>query len=322
MKRILVTGGAGYIGSHTAHMLVEKGYDILVYDRLYEGKTRKGDACNLPAVPLVVADLADKSILEGTIRAFKPDAVMHFAGSIEVAESMENPKKYYNNNLLNGINLVKAMQKNGVDKIVFSSTAAVYGEPEMIPIAEHTPKEPKNNYGLSKLLFERYLDSCEELNHVCLRYFNASGAGYGIGESHKPETHLIPLVLKTAFGQNKSIKIYGTDYETPDGTCVRDYVHVLDLAEAHILALDVLDSGESGIYNLGTGKGNSVLEIINTAERITGEKVKKEFCGRREGDPAILVADPRKIYDELGWKAKRNLDEIIHSAWQWHAKGF
>ena len=318
INRVLVTGGAGYIGSHTTHMLSEKGYDVLVYDRLYEGKTRKGNAIHLPAVPLIVGDLSDKNLLEGTIRMFKPDAVMHFAGSIEVNESMKNPGKYYKNNLINGIDLVKAMLNNGVDKIVFSSTAAVYGQPKTTPITEHTPKEPTNNYGLTKLLFERYLNSCESIKKVCLRYFNAAGAGYYIGEDHNPETHLIPLVLKTALGQNDKIKVYGTDYDTPDGTCIRDYVHVLDLAEAHILALDVVNSGRSETYNLGTGNGNSVLEVIRTAENITGREIKKEFWGRREGDPAILVADPKKIHDELGWRAKKDLAEIIESAWEWH----
>lgn len=312
--KILITGGAGYIGSHTAHMLINNGHCVNAYDNLEKGheESLKGKAL------LTEGNLADTDKLEATIKDFKPDAVMHFAGYTEVGESMKYPQKYYKNNLLNGITLVKAMLKYGVNRLIFSSTAAVYGEPAFTPIPECAPKYPTNNYGLSKLLFERYLDSCDGLNNVCLRYFNAAGAGYGIGEDHNPETHLIPLVLKAAL-QQSSIKIYGTNYNTKDGTCIRDYIHVLDLAEAHILALDVVNQGASAKYNIGTGKGSSVLDIIRTAEKATGREIKKEFCERREGDPAILVADPSKIKRELGWKAKRGLKEIIISAWKWHS---
>lgn len=314
-KRILVTGGAGYIGSHTVHMLQKKGYRPFVYDSLERGNYR-----SVPkGVPFLIADLANTSALESTIKQYKPDAVMHFAGYIEAGESMSEWKKYYENNTINGIKLVKAMLKNGVNKLIFSSTAAVYGEPYETPITEDAEKEPTNHYGMSKLIFENYLNSCDGLNSICLRYFNAAGAGYGIGENHEPETHLIPLALKTALGQQDEIKIFGDDYDTPDGTCVRDYVHVLDLAEAHILALDAVEK-KSEKYNLGTGKGNSVLEVIETAEKVVGKRIPKKFCERREGDPAVLVASHDKIRKELGWEPKRNLKETIRSAWEWHTK--
>ncbi len=313
--KILITGGAGYIGSHTARFLANKGHAVAVYDSL-----EKGHSLSLPGnIPLVMGNIADSRHLGNTIRLFRPDTVIHFAGYIEVGESKAQPQKYFENNLIGSISLVETMLRSKVRSLVFSSTAAVYGQPERIPITEDAEKKPTNNYGLSKLLFEEYLDSHKDLNSVCLRYFNAAGAAYGIGEDHNPETHLIPLILKTALGQNKEIKIFGNDYDTPDGTCVRDYVHVLDLAEAHALALDVAKY-KSEKYNLGTGKGNSVLEIIKAAEKITRKKIPKTSAERREGDPAILVASYEKIKQELSWRPRRDIEQIIRSAWRWHSK--
>ncbi|MFH0752349.1 MAG: UDP-glucose 4-epimerase GalE [archaeon] len=314
MKKILITGGAGYIGSHTAIFLEKRGYEVAVYDSL-----EKGHAQSIPKrTPLIIGDISDSELLDKTFKEFKPDTVMHFAGYTEVEESMKYPKKYFKNNLVNSINLVKAMKKAEVNKIIFSSTAAVYGTPDRIPITEDMKPDPVNNYGLSKLLFENYLDICEEINSVCLRYFNAAGAGYGIGESHKPETHLIPLAIKSAQGQGE-VNIFGTDYDTPDGTCIRDYVHVLDLANAHALALDTVEE-RSEKYNLGTGKGYSVNEVINAIERISGKEVAKKTCERRPGDPPVLIASAEKIKKELGWEPERGLDKIIESAWTWHSK--
>ncbi len=319
-RTILVTGGAGYIGSHTTHELLRRGFDVVVYDSL-----EKGHAQSLPKeAKLIIGSTADIKKLERAIENYRPSAVMHFAAYAEVGESAVNPRKYYKNNLLNSINLTKVMLKLGMNKLIFSSTAAVYGQPKTTPITEDAEKEPINNYGISKYCFEEYLKSCEKITSITLRYFNAAGAAYGIGEDHNPETHLIPLAIKATLNQEE-MKIFGKDYETPDGTCIRDYVHVLDIADAHIRALQILlkvDKGSGGIehYNLGTGKGNSVLEVIDTTEKVTGKKIPRIFCERRQGDPAVLVASYDKIKRDLGWEPRRNLEEIITSAHEWHLK--
>tara|TARA_Y100000034_G_scaffold107118_1_gene136351 strand:+ start:530 stop:1489 length:960 start_codon:yes stop_codon:yes gene_type:complete len=309
--RILVTGGAGYIGSHTCHVLTNKGYEVIVYDNLENGHKE-----SLPEnVKLIVGDLADTSKLNDCFKE-KVDGVIHFAGYIEAGESMIDPLKFYKNNISNGINLLKVMSKNNVKNLVYSSSAGVYGQPKEIPIKEISEKKPVNNYGWTKLMFEQIVDSCD-FNCICLRYFNAAGAGFNVGEDHDPETHLIPLILGNVLGKNE-FKIFGEDYKTPDKSCIRDYIHVLDLAEVHLVALEALFKGIKGKYNVGTGKGNSVFEIINVCEEVTGKKIVKNVVGRREGDPAELVADADKIFKELGWKAKYDLKEIIRSAWEWH----
>ena len=312
--KILITGGAGYIGSHTCHTLYNKGYDIVVYDNLEYGHKE-----SLPKhVKLVVGELSDTKKLN---ECFKEgiDGVIHFANYALVEYSMKEPVKYFKNNISDGINLLNVMLKNNVKNIVFSSSCAVYGQPKEIPIKEDFEKKPINNYGWTKLMFEEIMKSCK-LNSISLRYFNAAGAGFGIGEDHDPETHLIPMILK-----NKEIKIYGSDYNTKDGSCIRDYIHVLDLADIHLVALESLFKGISGEYNVGTGKGTSVLEIIKICEEITGMKINKIISERREGDPAELVGDVNKMYNELGWRAKYDIKDIIKSAWEWHKnnpKGF
>jgi len=309
--RILVTGGAGYIGSHTCHVLCEKGYDVIVYDNLKNGHKK-----SLPKkVKLIVGDLEDTKRLN---KCFKKDidGVIHFAGFIEIEESMKDPLKFYKNNISNGINLLNVMSKNNVKNIVYSSSAGVYGQPDEVPIKEDSKKHPVNNYGLTKLMFEQILDSCK-INSICLRYFNAAGAGFEIGEDHNPESHLIPLVLGSALGKNE-FKIFGNDYNTPDGSCIRDYVHVLDLADVHLAALESLSKGIKGKYNVGTGKGSSILEIVNLCEEVTGKTINKDFSERRKGDPAKLIADVSKIYNEIGWKARYDIKDIIKSAWEWH----
>ncbi|MBS3155615.1 UDP-glucose 4-epimerase GalE [Candidatus Woesearchaeota archaeon] len=312
---VLVTGGAGYIGSHTVHELINQGFNVVVFDSLENGykeflpKTAK----------LFQGNLENKKDLEEVFSSNKIDAVIHFAGYALVGESMENPVKYFHNNLANGINLLKTMKKFNVNKIVFSSTCATYGIPEKLPLEESHPTNPVNYYGLSKKLFEQVLES-SKINFIALRYFNAAGAAFGIGEIHNPETHLIPIVLEAALGKRDSIKIFGTDYPTKDGTCIRDYIHVLDLASAHILALKSLEEGKSGVYNLGTGKGTSVREVIDLCKEITGREIKVIEEERRPGDPAELVAFPLKAKTELNWEAKYNIRDIIKSAWDWHSK--
>ncbi len=322
MKKILVTGGAGYIGSHVVKALGEKGYDVLTYDNLSSG--------NKSAVlhgGLVVADLQDTQKLNEVIKTFKPEAVMHFAAFIQVAESVEQPLKYYKNNTVNSLNLLEAMFRNNVGKFIFSSTAAVYGNPEKIPIPEIETIKPINPYGRSKSFVENALgdmSATDHMQYVSLRYFNAAGADpeARIGEGHDPETHLIPLSLKVAKGESDSIKIYGTDYPTPDGTCIRDYIHVDDLAEAHILALQyLLDGGRSDVFNCGYGHGYSVKEVVNAAKRVTGIDFKVEESGRRAGDPPVLIADSRKIRSGLKWEPRYDdLEYIVKTAWEWERK--
>ena len=320
--RILVTGGAGYVGSHVVKILGEKGYEVLTYDNLSTG--------NRWAVlygSLVVADLSDRGTLRGVFKDFRPDVVMHFAASIVASESVREPLKYYRNNTVNSINLLEVVQESNVDKFIFSSTAAVYGIPEKIPITEEESIKPINPYGRSKAFVERILEDISKAGHfryVSLRYFNAAGAEPEgrIGEMHDPETHLIPLILKTAKGGREGIKIFGTDYPTPDGTCIRDYIHVDDLAEAHLLALQyLLDAGESDIFNCGYGHGYSVREVVSMAWKVTGIDFVSEETGRRQGDPPALVADSSKIRQRLYWNPRYdNLEYIIRTAWEWEKR--
>ena len=315
---ILVTGGAGYIGSHTVHELVNQGFDVIVFDSLENGHKEF-----LPEnIHFFKGNLASLSDIEKVFISHKIDAVIHFAAYALVGESMENPVKYFHNNLAGGINLVKTMLKFNVKNIVFSSTCATYGIPEKLPLDETHPTNPVNYYGLSKRMFEQVLESSkiQGMNYVILRYFNAAGAAFGIGEKHNPETHLIPLVLEVALGKKDHVKVFGTDYPTKDGTCIRDYIHVLDLASAHILALKSLWVEKSGVYNLGTGKGTSVKEVIDICKEVSGKDIKVVEEARRPGDPPELVASPIKAKKELGWEAKHNIKDIIKSAWEWHSK--
>jgi UDP-glucose 4-epimerase len=317
-ERILVTGGAGYVGSVCVARLMEKNYEVLVYDNLSTGH-REAVA---KGVPLEIADLADLERLSRVMSSFEPGFVMHFAASALLGESMTKPLDYYANNVTNGQNLLRTMVDHGVKSMIFSSTCAVYGEPERIPMTENDPRRPINPYGRSKLAFEHLLEDCDAaygVKSVCLRYFNAAGAAAGLGEDHDPETHLIPNVLKAALGLRKDLAVFGDDYPTPDGTCVRDYVHIADIADAHEKALDILRRGESDRINLGNGKGFSVLEVINTAGKVVGKPVPYKVSGRREGDPAVLVASAKKAGDVLGWRPLySSLDSIIESAWRWH----
>lgn len=317
---VLVTGGAGYIGSHTVAELIEKNEEVIVVDNLEKG--HKGAVLG---GKLIVGDLRDKEFLEKLFSENDIEAVIHFAAYIEVGESVANPLKFYNNNVIATLNLLTAMKDAGVNKIVFSSTAAIYGEPESVPIVETDKTFPTNPYGDTKLAVEKALkwaDNAYGMKHVVLRYFNASGAhkSGNIGEDHSPESHLIPLIIQAALGKRESIKIFGNDYKTPDGTCVRDYIHVSDLANAHFLALQRLRKGEeSQIYNLGNGKGFSVKEVIDVVRKVTGRPIKAEDSPRRPGDPAILVASSEKIKKELGWKpGMDDLETIVSTAWEWH----
>jgi len=318
---ILVTGGAGYIGSHMVEKLKKSGYTPIVFDNLSTG--------HKAAVPIdvkfVEGDIHDVNFLSKTMIDNYIQGIIHFAASSLVGESMTDPAKYYVNNVEGTLHLLLAMLKAKVNKLVFSSTAAVYGEPSSTPIKEDFPLHPTNVYGRTKLVIENMLqdfDNAYDLKYVALRYFNAAGASTTseIGEDHNPETHLIPLVLKTAQGVRKQVAIYGTDYSTNDGTCIRDYIHVCDLASAHILALQrLLTGGESTVYNLGSENGFSVRDIINTAKQITNKEFMVVEEARRAGDPAVLVASSAKIHEELGWKVEQSTTkEIIASAWQWH----
>lgn len=321
MKTILVAGGAGYIGSHMVALLVKRGYDVIVADNLRTGhwQSVKG------ARKLYVGDLRDGSFLHQVFTENKIDGVINFAAFSLVGESVTNPLKYYGNNVEGAVSLLTAMQAHGVDKIVFSSTAATYGEPEKQPIEEGDRTEPTNPYGATKLAIENMLKWCDGaygIRYVALRYFNAAGSDTeaGIGEDHDPESHLIPLVMKTALGQRDHIGIFGEDYPTPDGTCVRDYIHVKDLAEAHLLALEYLEQGgSSDVFNLGNGTGYSVREIIDTARRVTGKEIKAVAEPRRGGDPSVLIASNKKAAQVLGWKPVLGLEQIISDAWVWHS---
>ncbi len=319
-KLILVTGGAGYIGSHTNKALNEAGYETVVVDNLskgYENFVKWGNFEN--------CDIGSKDLRE-VFEKYDIDGVIHFAGFISVAESVEMPQMYLKNNYKNTLNLLNIMREFGVDKFIFSSTAAVYGNPEKIPITEDTAQKPINPYGHSKWIVEKALEREAEkgnFNYVALRYFNASGCDFDgeIGELHDPETHLIPLILDAAIGKRDCIYIYGDDYDTPDGTCIRDYIHVNDLADAHIKAYEYLcDKNESNIFNLGNGQGYSVREVIDMCKKVTGIDFEVVVDKRREGDPAILIADSSKIKNELGWTPQYDLEKIVESAWMWHNK--
>ena len=317
MPRILVTGGAGYIGSHTAHDLLRNNYDVLVLDDLSRGYRH-----NVPAGRLAEVNLSDRKALDEFFSREPFDAVIHFAALIAVGESTREPARYFQNNTGGSMALFEAMHKAGVNKIVFSSTAAVYGNPDTVPIPETAPLRPVNPYGESKLMVERTLESLDRwagFRYVALRYFNACGADpeLGLGEEHDPETHLIPLVLR-AIRSRQPVTVFGEDYPTADGTCIRDYIHVMDLARAHMLALEhLLNGGASEVFNCGTGQGFSVREVISAAERVTGLGVPHNVGPRRDGDPAELVADSSKLKKMLGWKPKyRNLESIVETAWQ------
>ncbi len=317
---VLVTGGAGYIGSHTVAELLEKKEDVIVVDNL-----EKGHKEAVLGGKLITGDLRDKEFLKKLFSENDIESVIHFAAYIEVGESVSNPLKYYNNNVIATLNLLTAMSEAGVKRIVFSSTAATYGEPENVPILETDRTLPTNPYGETKLSVEKALkwsDPALGIKHVALRYFNACGAHKSglIGEAHHPESHLIPLVIQAATGKRDDIKVFGNDYNTPDGTCIRDYVHVTDLAQAHLLALDKLrKDNTSGTYNLGNGKGFSVKEVIDIVRKVTGRPIKEVNSPRRPGDPAVLVASSEKIKKELGWTpCYEDLTAIVETAWNWH----
>jgi UDP-glucose 4-epimerase len=319
MKRIFVTGGAGYIGSHMTAALGEQGHDLLVYDDLSTGHR---DA--VLSGRLVVGNLADTVLLRKTLREFRPDAVMHFAAFIQVGESVREPLKYYLNNGANAMNLLNVMSGEGINNFIFSSTAAVYGQPKNTPITEEEPIRPINPYGWSKAFVEnalRDLSLAKGFRYVALRYFNAAGADplARTGERHYPETHLIPLVLKAAAGKRKCVEIHGVDYPTPDGTCVRDYIHVMDLVNAHGCALEyLLSGGKSEAFNCGYGRGSSVREVMNTARSVTGMDFPVIESQRREGDSPVLVADSSRIRRVLNWKPLHDdLEYIIRTAWEW-----
>jgi UDP-glucose 4-epimerase len=318
-RTILVTGGAGYVGSTVASELVAAGHRVIVFDNL-----SKGHRAAIPeGADLVVGDLADQGSLERTFAATRFDAVMHFAAFIEAGESMQVPERFFRNNTANTMNLLEAMLAAKVPCLVFSSTAALYGDPERVPIEEDDRLRPTNVYGESKLLVEQMLawyQRIHGLRYASLRYFNAAGGRPTRGEDHAPESHLIPLVLQVAQGKRDDIKIFGTDYDTPDGTCVRDYVHVADLASAHLLALDRLCASDGRlVYNLGNGQGFSVRQVIDVARKVTGHPIPAVEHPRRPGDPGILVASSAKIRRELGWAPRfPEIEQIVRSAWEWH----
>ncbi len=318
---ILVLGGAGYIGSHTVYELIDAGKEVIVADNLQTGFR----AAVHPKAKFYKLDIRDKSALDILFQAEKIDGVIHFAASSQVGESMNDPLKYYDNNLYGTMVLLKSMVEHGIDKIVFSSTAATYGEPEKVPILESDRTNPTNCYGQTKLAMEQMMSWTERahgLKYVALRYFNACGARLQgeIGEAHSPETHLIPIILQVPIKKRTSVSIFGDDYPTKDGTCIRDYIHVTDLAQAHILALDYLMAGgRSDVFNLGNGVGFTVKEVIDVARKVTGDDINVEIAPRRAGDPAMLIASSQKAVSILGWKPKfDSLETIVSSAWNWH----
>lgn len=322
MGRILVCGGAGYIGSHINKMLNQQGYETVVFDNLVYGHKEA-----VKWGELLIGDLADTDALKELFDRYDFDAVFHFAAYAYVGESVENPEKYYFNNVANTLNLLHAMKEHGVNKIIFSSTCATYGEPERVPITEDMPQNPINPYGVTKLMVERIFKDYNHaygLQFVVLRYFNAAGADPDgeIGESHDPETHIIPLVLDAASGLRPDVKVFGTDYDTPNGSCVRDYIHVTDLASAHLLALHHLEEGKpSDFFNLGNERGTSVLEVVESVRRVTGKEFTATIAPRRPGDPAKLVGSSRKAQEILGWKPEyADIETIVKHAWKWHEK--
>lgn len=317
---ILVTGGAGYIGGTVSRMLLKAGHEVTIFDNLCHSKRSA-----LPDQAVFVEGaLADRSLLETTLERGRFDGVMHFAALIEAGESVKHPEVYFRNNTAGTLSLLESMLATGHDRLVFSSTAACYGEPEKTPILEDAKLAPTNPYGESKLLSEymmRWQSEAHGLRFAALRYFNVAGASEGYGEAHEPESHLIPLILDVALGRRQSIKIFGQDYPTPDGTCVRDYIHVEDLAQAHLLALKALDEKKHVVYNIGSGEGFTVLQVIESVRRVTGHAIPVELCERRAGDPAVLVASSAAIQRDLGWTPQfPTLDDIVRSAWQWHQK--
>jgi UDP-glucose 4-epimerase len=322
---ILVTGGAGYIGSHSVLALQKAGYEVIVLDNLVYGHQDLVET--VLKVKLIVGSTCDRSLLREIFATHQIDAVMHFAAYAYVGESVTQPAKYYNNNVVGTLTLLEAMLEANIHQFVFSSTCATYGVPDSVPITEDQSQNPINPYGMTKLMVEKILqdfNQAYDFRSVCLRYFNAAGADPegNLGEDHHPETHLIPLVLQTALGHRESVSIFGTDYDTPDGSCIRDYIHVLDIAQAHILALEyLLSDGATDVFNLGNGSGFSVKEVIDTARKITGKEIKVELSDRRPGDPPSLVGSGAKAQKVLGWQpAYSNLDDIISHAWQWHQK--
>jgi len=319
--KVFVTGGAGYVGSHCVRHLREQGDEVLVYDNLTSGHRRAvGDA------PLVAGDLGDPDLLDQTLADFRPDAVMHFAASLFPRESTQRPLKYYRNNVVNTVGLLEAMERHDVRRLVFSSTCAVYGKPPGTPVTESMPTRPISPYGRTKLVMEQAMADCAAawgLVFAALRYFNAAGAAKdgSIGEDHRPEVHLIPLVIAAALGRREHVCIYGTDYDTPDGTCIRDYVHVEDLATAHRFALERLMDGASVTCNLGVGKGHSVREVVEAVRRVSGADFEVKEVERRAGDPPALFADASLARRELGWSpAHPDLQEIVADAWRWHSR--
>ena len=317
---VLVTGGAGYIGSHTVRLLASQGRDVVVLDSL-----ELGDKSRLGSVPLFQGDINDERIIEKICRKHNITDVVHFAAYKAVGESMDQPLRYYNNNVAGTIALVRSLLSNGVNRIVFSSSAAVYGNPESVPVTEESALRPESVYAETKSVVERFLSSCDAigLRSVSLRYFNAAGASAdaSIGEDWSMSQNLVPLVMKAILGFSGPLNVFGNDYPTPDGTCIRDYIHVDDLADAHVKALDYLSTGGKSLAcNVGTGKGTSVLEVLNLAEQVSGRKVPYNIVGRRSGDPVSVYADPTLIRALLGWKATRDVRDIISSAWNWHER--
>ena len=319
--KVLVTGGAGYIGSHTVKRLLGKGYGVVIIDNLAGGNEKMVLSDNFARV-----DLKNRSALRNVFEKYSIEAVIHFAAHCRVKESVDDPQKYYLNNVSNGLNLLKVMLENDVKNLVFSSSAAVYGDPEEVPIPEDAPKDPESPYGRTKWFFEQILaeySAAYEMNTVSLRYFNAAGSDPEgeVGEFHDPETHLIPIVLEVPRGKRDRVEIFGTDYETFDGTCIRDYIHVMDLADAHISALEGLmnyGDGVNKVYNLGTGKGHSVKEVIETCREVTGLDIPAKEAPRRAGDPPRLIADPSRAKEELDWEPEiSSLKEIISTSWDW-----
>jgi UDP-arabinose 4-epimerase len=320
-ETVLVTGGAGYIGAHACKALARAGYLPVTYDNLVSGHewaVRWG--------PFEYGDVLHRERLDEVIRSYRPSAVMHFAAFAYVAESVKNPGGYYRNNVVGSLTLLEAMRDNEIRKVVFSSTCATYGSPDVLPIKEETEQRPINPYGASKLMVERILTDfarAHRIHWTALRYFNAAGADPGneVGEVHNPETHLIPVVLDAALGRRPAITVFGADYDTPDGTCVRDYIHVSDLAEAHVLALEAQRAGHCGAFNLGNGAGFSVLEVIKSVEELTGQKVPTTIGPRRDGDPPVLVSDGSRARELLGWQPRiSRLKDIIGTAWAWHQR--
>jgi UDP-glucose 4-epimerase len=318
--KVLVTGGAGYIGGTVTRLLLSEGHQVTILDNLCHSKRLAVAA----EADFVEGELADRALLERTLERGRFDGVMHFAALIEAGESMKRPEIYFRNNTMATLTLLEAMIATGHDRLVFSSTAACYGEPESTPILEDARLKPTNPYGESKLLVEQmlgWMNLIHGLRYASLRYFNVAGAIEGYGEAHEPESHLIPLILDVALGRREKIKVFGRDYPTKDGSCVRDYIHVRDLAEAHLLALGALKRESRLIYNIGNGQGFTVLEVIESVRRVTGRPVAIEECARRPGDPAVLVASSEKIKAELGWSPKyTDLDMIVASAWEWHQR--